>query len=123
MKYPMFKVHIDTEKALEQIEPVLNSGFVNEGEQVTELTNYFKKRFKHEQTIALNSCTSALTLALKLSGVGPGDEVIATSMTCVASNTPIHTFGAKVVWADLKESKSVRTGSTIQSILPPAIKY
>ena len=31
MKYPMFKVHIDTEKALEQIEPVLNSGFVNEG--------------------------------------------------------------------------------------------
>ena len=35
----MFKVHIDTAGALEQIEPVLNSGFVNEGEQVTELTN------------------------------------------------------------------------------------
>ena len=89
MKYPMFKVHINTDDALKQLEPVLNSGFVNEGEQVTELTNYFKNWFNHEQTIALNSCTSALTLALKLSDVGPGDEVIATSMTCVAS---IHQY-------------------------------
>lgn len=122
MKYPMFKVHIDTEKALEQIEPVLNSGFVNEGEQVTELTNYFKKRFKHEQTIALNSCTSALTLALKLSGVGPGDEVIATSMTCVASNTPIHTFGAKVVWADIDHMTGNINPYGIEELITPKTK-
>lgn len=122
MKYPMFKVHIDTEKALEQIEPVLNSGFVNEGEQVTELTNYFKKRFKHEQTIALNSCTSALTLALKLSGVGPGDEVIATSMTCVASNTPIHTFGAKVVWADIDHQTGNINPYVIEDLITPLTK-
>ena len=122
MKYPMFKVHIDTEKALEQIEPVLNSGFVNEGEQVTELTNYFKKRFKHEQTIALNCCTSALTLALKLSGVGPGDEVIATSMTCVASNTPIHTFGAKVVWADIDHQTGNINPYEIEDLITPLTK-
>ena len=47
MKYPMFKVHINTDDALKQLEPVLNSGFVNEGEQVTELTNYFKNWFNH----------------------------------------------------------------------------
>ena len=54
--------------------------------------------------VALNSCTSALTLALKLCDVMPDDEIIATSMTCVASNTPIHTFGAKVVWADINHT-------------------
>ena len=122
MKYPMFKVHIDTEKALEQIEPVLNSGFVNEGEQVTELTNYFKEWFNHEQTIALNSCTSALTLALKLSGVGPDDEVIATSMTCVASNTPIHTFGAKVIWADINHDTGNINPDEIERLITPKTK-
>ena len=122
MKYPMFKVHINTDDALKQLEPVLNSGFVNEGEQVTELTNYFKNWFNHEQTIALNSCTSALTLALKLSDVGPGDEVIATSMTCVASNTPIHTFGANVVWADIEYGTGNVNPDKIEELITPKTK-
>ena len=122
MKYPMFKVHIDTDRALDKLRPVLDSGFVNEGEQVTELTNYFKTKFEHEQTIALNSCTSALTLALKLSNVGPGDEVIATSMTCVASNTPIHTFGAKVVWADIDHMTGNINPDNIEKLITPKTK-
>jgi perosamine synthetase len=101
MKYPIFKVHVDTESALKQLKTVLNSGFLNEGETVTELTEFFKTYFNHKNVVPLNSCTSALTLALKLSGVKPGDEVISTSMTCVASNTPIHNLGAKIVWADI----------------------
>jgi len=101
MKYPIFKVHVDTESALKQLEVVLNSGFINEGEKVTELTEYFKSYFDHKNVVPVNSCTSALTLALKLSGVSPGDEVISTSMTCVASNTPIHNLGAKIVWGDI----------------------
>ena len=95
MKYPMFKVHINTDDALKQLEPVLNSGFVNEGEQVTELTDYFKNWFNHEQTISLNSCTSALTLALKLSDVGPGDEVIASSDLYGGTNRLFNQFFAK----------------------------
>ena len=122
MKYPMFKVHIDSDSALKQIEPVLNSGFVNEGEQVTELTNYFKDWFDHQQTIALNSCTSALTLALKLSNVGLGEEVIATSMTCVASNTPIHTFGAKVIWADIDHMTGNINPDEIEKLITPKTK-
>ncbi len=122
MKYPMFKVHIDVKEALKQIEPVLNSGFVNEGEQVTDLTNHFIDWFNHEQTIALNSCTSALTLALKLSNVGPGDEVIATSMTCVASNTPIHTFNANVVWADIDHTTGNINPDEIERLITPKTK-
>ena len=45
MKYPIFKVHVDTESALKNLKTVLNSGFLNEGETVTELTEFFKTYF------------------------------------------------------------------------------
>lgn len=100
-KFPLFKVHIPVEEALANIREVFDSGFINEGEQVTKLTELLSKKLQTNKLLLLNSCTSALTVALKLAGVGPGDEVITTPMTCVASNTPIHNLGAKVVWADV----------------------
>lgn len=51
--------------------------------------------------LALNSCTSALDLALHLCGVGLGSEVITTPMTCTATNGVIVNRGAKIVWADV----------------------
>lgn len=99
--YPLFKVHVPTEQALAQLRTVFESGFINEGTQVTQLTNALKDVLSAENLILTNSCTSALTLALKLAGVGPGDEVITTPMTCVATNTPIANLGAKLVWADV----------------------
>ena len=62
----------------------------------------------------MNSCTSALTLALRLAGVGPGDEVITTSMTCVATNAPIATLGAKIVWADVDPDHGMVTPQSIR---------
>jgi len=41
---------------------------------------------------------------LRIIGVGVGDEVISTPMTCIATNTPIYNTGAKIVWADLDVS-------------------
>jgi dTDP-4-amino-4,6-dideoxygalactose transaminase len=99
--YPLFRVHIPTESALRKVKEVFSSGFINEGEQVTELTKKLSERMKTDKLILLNSCTSALTVALKLAGVGPGDEVITTAMTCVATNIPIKNLGATIVWADI----------------------
>lgn len=99
--FPLFKVHVDTDVALALVKDVFVSGFINEGSQVTELTNALSDRMGTHQMCLLNSCTSALTLALRLADVGPGDEVITTPMTCVASNTPIVNAGAKIVWADV----------------------
>ena len=101
--YPLFKVHINSEDALLNLKKVFDSGFLNEGEQVTEFKQELEKYFDHENVIPLNSCTSALTLSLILAGVGEDSEVIVPSMTCVASVTPIHNVGAKVVWADIDE--------------------
>lgn len=99
--YPLFKVHVDTQSALNHIDKVFNSGYVNEGMQVAELTSALQGRLVTENLSLTNSCTSAITMALKLAGVGPGDEVISTAMTCVATNAPIVNLGANIVWADV----------------------
>jgi dTDP-4-amino-4,6-dideoxygalactose transaminase len=105
----MFKVHIDKVAALKKIEEVFDSGFINEGTQVAELTSALKDRLGHEQIILTNSGTSALTMALVMCGVGPGTNVVSTPMTCVASNTPIVTLGADIVWADVDPESGMPT--------------
>ncbi len=100
-KYPLFKVHVNPLTALAKIDEVFKSGFINEGVQVTQLTDELRAFLNADQLVLTNSCTSALTLALHLAGVRPGDEVISSPMTCVAGNTPITTMGARIVWGDV----------------------
>ena len=93
MKYPMFKVHMPVDEVMSKIETVLRSGFLNEGIEVSEFTKKLSKYLKIKNLILLNSCTSALTIAYRLAGVKPGSEVISSSMTCIATNTPIVNLG------------------------------
>jgi len=101
MKFPLFKVHIPKVESLIEIGKVIDSGYINEGEQVSELSGKLSKYLDVKNLVLTNSGTSALTLALKIAGVSHGDEVISISMTCIASNTPIINLGAKIVWADI----------------------
>lgn len=101
MKYPLFKVHTNNKSCLAELAIVLDSGYINEGEQVLQLENSLKLYLEVSNLVLTNSCTSAITLALKICGVGPGDEVLSTSMTCIATNTPIINLGARPVWVDI----------------------
>jgi pyridoxal phosphate-dependent aminotransferase EpsN len=53
--------------------------------------------------VALSSGTAALHLALRIAGVGPGDEVLCSTLTFVASASPITYLGAKPVFIDSEE--------------------
>lgn len=97
---PLFKVHMP-DSAIAHLKNVLFSGFVNEGVQVTEFEERLRRLLGNPFTMATNSCTSSITLALKIAGVGPGTEVISSPMTCVATNTPISNLFAKPVWCDI----------------------
>lgn len=101
MRFPLFKVRLNKEQALEYLEEVFDSGYINEGEQVIALERKLSNVLMVDNLTLVNSCTSALTIALKIIGVGKGDEVISTAMTCVATNTVILNSGAKIVWADI----------------------
>lgn len=77
--------------------------YIGEGPRVQEFEQAFGQLVGGLETLplALNSCTSALDLALHLSGVGLGSEVITTPMTCTATNGVIVNRGGKIVWADV----------------------
>jgi len=98
---PLFKVFM-SEDAPARVGETLMSGYIGEGPRVQEFEVAFGKLVGTPyEPLALNSCTSALDLALHLCGVGPGDEVISTPMTCTATNGQVVTRGAKLVWADV----------------------
>jgi dTDP-4-amino-4,6-dideoxygalactose transaminase len=56
-----------------------------------------------KHAVAVSSGTAALHLALRLAGVGPGDEVLCSSLTFIASAAPITYLGAKPVFIDSEE--------------------
>ncbi|TSA30858.1 MAG: pyridoxal phosphate-dependent aminotransferase [Opitutales bacterium] len=67
----------------------------------------FEKQFAtivgSKYAVALSSGTAALHLALRLAGVGPGDEVLCSSLTFIASASPITYVGATPVFIDSEE--------------------
>lgn len=70
------------------------------GPKVHEFELAFARYKRAPRAVAVNSCTSALHLSLLALGIGPGDEVITTSMTfCSTINAVLHT-GATCVLAD-----------------------
>ena len=97
---PLFKVHMP-ETVMEPLEKVLMSGYIGQGRVVDEFELALSELIGNPYPLTVNSCTSALHLALRLADVGYGDEVITTPMTCSATNEPILERGAKIVWADV----------------------
>ncbi len=97
---PLFKVFMPP-TVMESLREVLSSGYIGQGPKVAEFEKRLVPWFDNENVLCVNSGTSAIQLALRLSNVGPGDEVISTPMTCTATNMPILAAGAKIVWADI----------------------
>jgi perosamine synthetase len=122
MKYPMFKVSIDTELAMLEIESVLRSGYVNEGVEVSKFQHQLSLNLDVPNLVLMNSCTSALTVAYKLSGVGPGDEVISSPMTCIATNTPVVNLGGKLVWCDINPITGNLDPDQLEELITPRTK-
>lgn len=102
MKYPLFKVHVDTKTAIKNVREVFKSGFINEGSQVTELTQKLSTIMNSDTLVLVNSCTSALTLAVRMASKGKIYEtIVSTPMTCVATNCPIINEHCLITWADI----------------------
>lgn len=80
---------------------VMRSGMLGEGPVVSLFTDRLKQLFRHDGVLCVNSCTSALILALRAAGVKYGDSVVSSPFTMIATNTAIRAVGAHPVWADV----------------------
>jgi dTDP-4-amino-4,6-dideoxygalactose transaminase len=70
------------------------------GPHVDSFEEEFCAAVDAQHAVALSSGTAALHLALRLVGVGPGDEVVVSTFTFVASVSPIRYLGATPIFVD-----------------------
>ncbi len=112
---PMFKVAMSPDVD-DLLLKTLHSGWIGQGEMVKTFERCLADHFRNQRVLTLSAGTHGLSLALRLAGVQPGDEVITTPLTCTATNMPILQAGAKIVWADVGRDLNIDPKSIEESI-------
>ncbi|MCO6042270.1 DegT/DnrJ/EryC1/StrS family aminotransferase [Thermococcus alcaliphilus] len=97
---PIAKPLIGDEE-IEAVVNVLKSGMLAHGKEVEAFEKEFAEYLGAKHGIAVSNGTAALDVALKALKIGPGDEVITTPFTFIASANSILFQGAKPVFADI----------------------
>lgn len=106
---PLFKVFM-AQNVDKPLLDVLHSGWIGEGNKVKEFEANLAIYSRNKRLVTLNSGTSGLHLAYHLALHQESyksyknsnmDEIITTPITCTATNNPIVSNGAKIVWADV----------------------
>lgn len=116
MIIPFHRAFLD-DNEINSVAEVLKSGWITMGEKTFEFEKNFASYVGASHAVALNSCTSALHLALKAIDLQPGDEVIIPAITFVATWEVITYFGAVPVLADVeKETHLLDVDSFLKSI-------
>ena len=123
MKYniPLFKVYM-SKNAASAASKVLESGFIGQGPVVDDFEKDLRNFFNNDYVVTVNSATSAEHLALHMlkkpaktmvgqhgvayyesnwPGLEDGDEVLATPLTCTATNFPILANNLNIKWVDI----------------------
>lgn len=100
LSIPLFKVFVAA-SAHAALKPVLESGRLATGQQVAKFESRFTAWLEALDVVALSDASGALTLALYLAGVRPGDEVITSPLACSATVSPIANLFARPVWCDI----------------------
>jgi dTDP-4-amino-4,6-dideoxygalactose transaminase len=110
-----------SEEEVEAVAQVLRSNRVNywTGDRCRAFERRFADWVGTRHGVAMANGTVALDVALKALGIGPGDEVITTPRTFVASASCIVMAGAKPVFADVDPNSQNITAETIAAVLTP----
>ncbi len=92
-----------SEAEIDAVAETLRSGWLTTGPRTAELEARMRDYLEAKHVLAVSSCTAALHLSLVALGVGPGDEVITTSITWPSTANVIVHCGATPVFADVRE--------------------
>ena len=107
---------------IDNVAKVLNSLFLTTGEVVDEFEEKFSRYLGCKHTVGVTSCTAGLHLSLLAYGIGPGDEVITTPMTFIATANSIIHAGATPVFVDVEADTGNIDADLIESAITPRTK-
>ena len=98
---PFYKPCIG-EAEIEETIQVLRSGWLTTGPRTKAFEAEFGKYLQHKHSVAVNSCTAALHLALEAIGLKEGEAVVVPSMTFAASAEVVRYFNAHPLLVDCR---------------------
>lgn len=117
---PVFRPSMGDEE-IKEVASVLKSGWIGLGPKTQEFEEKFTKYVGAKYAIAVNSCTAALHLGLKIMEVD-GGEVITTPLTFVSTNHAILYNNAAPVFADVEEDTLNIRVDEIEKLITPRTK-
>src|SRR5438128_238788 len=120
-KIPFF-MHDLGKAELDAVAEVLANPILTTGEWVARFEGRFAERLGVRNAVAVTSCTGALHLSLIALGIGPGDEVITTPMTFIATATAIIEAGATPVFVDVEPASGNLDASRVEAAITPRTK-
>jgi dTDP-4-amino-4,6-dideoxygalactose transaminase len=97
---PFTRPSID-EETIAGVAEVLRSGWLTSGPRVEAIEAALSALFGGRPVRAFNSGTCTMEVALRIAGIGPGDEVITTPLSWVATSNVILAVGARPVFVDI----------------------
>lgn len=101
---------------------VLQSGQIAAGPYVRQFADGFGELVGQSNVVTVNDMSSAIQIALRLIGVGPGDEVLASPYACMSTNAPIATSGATPVWVDVDPLTGTMDPQALEQAITPRSK-
>jgi perosamine synthetase len=111
-----------SDEEIAAVSRVLRSGWVGMGPEVIAFEQELAAFVDAPHVVTVNSCTSALHLALLVNGVGTGDEVIVPSLTwCSTANAALY-VGARPVFCDIDQARLCSTTELVLAQLGPRTK-
>ncbi|TGN20354.1 DegT/DnrJ/EryC1/StrS family aminotransferase [Leptospira idonii] len=112
-----------SEDAIEEVAGVLRSGWVTSGPKVKQFEMEFGDFVRAPHSIAVNSATAGLHLALEAIGLTEEDAVITTSITFTATTEVICYFHAEPILTDVDPIHNLLTPATLQETIESKCKW
>ena len=92
-----------SEAEIQEVCEALRSGWITTGPRTKKLEKQIAEYVGTNKCVCLNSQTACAEMALRVMGIGPGDEVITSAYTYTASASVVDHVGAKIVLVDTQE--------------------
>ena len=108
--------HRMDESDIAAVVTALRSGTLTGGEGVAAFEHALEARCKVEHAVAVANGSVALDLAVAALGVGPGDEVVTTPLTFVATANAVLRLGATPVFADIGDDRCLDPASAARAV-------
>lgn len=118
---PMTRPSID-EDTIAGVCEVLRSGWITSGPMVKEFELQLSRHFGDRPVRVFNSGTASLEIALRIAGIGPGDEVVTTPLSWVATSNVILAVGARPVFIDIDPFTRNLNPDRIEEAITPATR-